>query len=219
MSALVFIVSAKDLTCRRWASTCEVGSFRVTLHQPAPLSLTQLSPKLCQTLRNAAKQGKRHQISPEGSTVLAWEKKTARHGKWILRMIIRRKLRKVIRQLAQPPRLFLCARSKVEMISAIFDQLLSLASHVPEWVRLMQRVLTVARDTAVTSELRCYGWVSFVPFSLLSCISFTLCWINIYRVMCPSFLAISIYICLTGIRYRSTAPHAACARALLPGWK
>lgn len=85
-------------------------------------------------------------------------------------MIFCRKLSKVIRQLAQPPRLFLRAGSKVEMISAIFEQLLSLASHVLEWVRLMQRILTVDCDTAVTSELRWKtvlfahpsGWMSFL---------------------------------------------------------
>lgn len=85
-------------------------------------------------------------------------------------MIFRKKLSKVIRQLAQPPRLFLRARSKVEMISAIFEQLLSLASHVLGWVRLMQGILTVDCDTADTSELRWMmvlfahpsGWMSFL---------------------------------------------------------
>ncbi len=133
----------------------EVSFFRLTLLQPAPLIHTQLSPySYARPLCNVAEQGRRHQISPGGRLVLAWEMKTACHAKWILRMIFCRKFSKVIRQLAQPPYLFLCTRSKVEMIRAIFEQWLSLASHVLEWVRLMWRVLTVSCDTAVTSELR-----------------------------------------------------------------
>lgn len=133
----------------------EVRFFQLTLPPPAALIHTQLSPySYARPLRNVAEQGKRHQISPGGSTVLAWEMKTACHAKWILRMIFRRKLSKVIRQLAQPLYLFLCTRSKVEMIRAIFKQLISLASHVLEWVRLMWRVLTVGCDTAVTPEQR-----------------------------------------------------------------
>jgi len=75
--------------------------------------------------------------------ILAWEMKTACHAKWILHMIFHKKLSKVIRQLAQRPRLFICARSEVEMIRAIFEQFLSLASHILEWVRLMQELSTV----------------------------------------------------------------------------
>ncbi len=100
----------------------EVSFFRLTLPQPAPLIHTQLSPYSdARSLRNVAQQGRRHQISPGGSMVLAWEMKTACHIKWILHMIFHRKLSKVIRQLAQPPYLFLCTRSKVEMIRAILS--------------------------------------------------------------------------------------------------